>query len=138
MVLLTLGATQPQGVRVWGRETLPCLHLCTVRFCSPASLPALQEEAVLLGTPLPLQLRGLNKHSGPWAPRVDSRLAFTHSPRSGPQVSRSACLMTTQLICKLLRSREAAAAVDVRTWPLILDTGQYQSQRDACMCPHGL
>ncbi|KAG8431450.1 hypothetical protein GDO86_018686 [Hymenochirus boettgeri] len=31
------------------------------------------------------------------------------------EVSRSACLMTTQLICKLLRSREAAAAVDIRT-----------------------
>lgn len=34
--------------------------------------------------------------------------------------------MTTQLICKLLRSREAAAAVDVRTWPPVLDTGKYQ------------
>lgn len=43
---------------------------------------------------------------------------------SDSQVSRSACLMTTQLICKLLRSREAAAAVDVRAWPPILDTGQ--------------
>lgn len=51
-----------------------------------------------------------------------------------PQVSRSACLMTTQLICKLLRSREAAAAVDVRAWPPILDTGQFSNQPDTCTC----
>ena len=31
--------------------------------------------------------------------------------------------MTTQLISKLLRSKEASAAVDVRTWPPVLDTG---------------
>lgn len=53
---------------------------------------------------------------------------------SAPQVSRSACLMTTQLICKLLRSREAAAAVDVRTWPLILDTGQHLDWLSTCIC----
>uniref|UniRef100_A0A8C2MGS3 Disco interacting protein 2 homolog C n=1 Tax=Cricetulus griseus TaxID=10029 RepID=A0A8C2MGS3_CRIGR len=47
------------------------------------------------------------------------------------EVSRSACLMTTQLICKLLRSREAAAAVDVRTWPLILDTDDLPKKRPA-------
>ncbi|KAJ8387168.1 hypothetical protein AAFF_G00159800 [Aldrovandia affinis] len=38
------------------------------------------------------------------------------------EVSRSACVMTTQVICKLLRSKEALAAVDVRTWPPVLDT----------------
>uniref|UniRef100_A0A6Q2YKQ5 DMAP1-binding domain-containing protein n=1 Tax=Esox lucius TaxID=8010 RepID=A0A6Q2YKQ5_ESOLU len=38
------------------------------------------------------------------------------------QVSRSACVMTTAVICKLLRSKEASAAVDVRTWPPVLDT----------------
>uniref|UniRef100_A0A5F8HFP3 Disco interacting C n=1 Tax=Monodelphis domestica TaxID=13616 RepID=A0A5F8HFP3_MONDO len=47
------------------------------------------------------------------------------------EVSRSACLMTTQLICKLLRSREAAAAVDVRTWPPILDTDDLPKKRPA-------
>lgn len=41
------------------------------------------------------------------------------------QVSRSVCVMTTQLICKLLRSKEASAAVDVRTWPPVLDTGTH-------------
>ncbi|XP_056247351.1 disco-interacting protein 2 homolog C isoform X11 [Seriola aureovittata] len=38
------------------------------------------------------------------------------------EVSRSVCVMTTQLISKLLRSKEASAAVDVRTWPPVMDT----------------
>ncbi|XP_029686936.1 disco-interacting protein 2 homolog C isoform X1 [Takifugu rubripes] len=38
------------------------------------------------------------------------------------EVSRSVCVMTSQTICKLLRSKEASAAVDVRTWPPVLDT----------------
>uniref|UniRef100_A0A3B5ADE5 Disco-interacting protein 2 homolog C-like n=1 Tax=Stegastes partitus TaxID=144197 RepID=A0A3B5ADE5_9TELE len=38
------------------------------------------------------------------------------------EVSRSVCVMTSQLISKLLRSKEASAAVDVRTWPPVLDT----------------
>lgn len=53
---------------------------------------------------------------------------------SDPQVSRSACLMTTQLICKLLRSREAAAAVDVRAWPPILDTGWFSNLPKRFVC----
>lgn len=39
------------------------------------------------------------------------------------QVSKSACVLSTQAITRLLKSKEAAAAVDVRTWPTILDTG---------------
>lgn len=39
------------------------------------------------------------------------------------QVSKSACVLTTQAIMRLLKSKEAAATVDVRTWPTILDTG---------------
>ncbi|XP_047223272.1 disco-interacting protein 2 homolog C isoform X9 [Girardinichthys multiradiatus] len=38
------------------------------------------------------------------------------------EVSRSVCVMTTQVICKLLRSKEALAAVDIRTWPPVIDT----------------
>ncbi|XP_058379332.1 disco-interacting protein 2 homolog A isoform X13 [Diceros bicornis minor] len=38
------------------------------------------------------------------------------------EVSKSACVLTTQAIMRLLKSKEAAAAVDVRTWPPILDT----------------
>ncbi|XP_039609523.1 disco-interacting protein 2 homolog C isoform X8 [Polypterus senegalus] len=45
------------------------------------------------------------------------------------EVSRSACIMTTQIICKLLRSREASAAVDIRTWPPVLDTDDLPKKR---------
>ncbi|KAM7319044.1 hypothetical protein ACRRTK_022156 [Alexandromys fortis] len=38
------------------------------------------------------------------------------------EVSKSACVLSTQAITRLLKSKEAAAAVDVRTWPTILDT----------------
>lgn len=39
------------------------------------------------------------------------------------QVSKSVCILTTQAIMKLLKSKEASAAVDVKTWPMVLDTG---------------
>ncbi|XP_055520653.1 disco-interacting protein 2 homolog C isoform X2 [Leucoraja erinacea] len=45
------------------------------------------------------------------------------------EVSRSACIMTSQFIVKLLRSREAGAAVDVRTWPPVLDTDDLPKRR---------
>ncbi|KAF1498675.1 hypothetical protein FQV18_0005633, partial [Eudyptula minor novaehollandiae] len=38
------------------------------------------------------------------------------------EVSKSACILTTQVIMKLLKSKEAATAVDIKTWPTILDT----------------
>ncbi|XP_041099601.1 disco-interacting protein 2 homolog C-like isoform X5 [Polyodon spathula] len=45
------------------------------------------------------------------------------------EVSRSACIMTSQVVCKLLRSKEASAAVDVRTWPPVLDTDDLPKKR---------
>ncbi|XP_063286120.1 disco-interacting protein 2 homolog A isoform X3 [Pelobates fuscus] len=38
------------------------------------------------------------------------------------EVSKSSCILTTQAIMRLLKSKEAAAAVDIKTWPPILDT----------------
>ncbi|XP_068101409.1 disco-interacting protein 2 homolog A isoform X2 [Hyperolius riggenbachi] len=38
------------------------------------------------------------------------------------EVSKSACILTTQAIMRLLKSKEAATAVDIKTWPTILDT----------------
>ncbi|KAJ3592313.1 hypothetical protein NHX12_007441 [Muraenolepis orangiensis] len=38
------------------------------------------------------------------------------------EVSKSVCILTTQAIMKLLKSKEAAAAVDVRSWPVVLET----------------
>lgn len=42
---------------------------------------------------------------------------------SPPQVSKAACILTTQPLMRILRSREAAASVNVKTWPTIIDTG---------------
>ncbi|XP_025766108.1 disco-interacting protein 2 homolog C [Oreochromis niloticus] len=39
------------------------------------------------------------------------------------EVSHSACVMTTAVICTLLRSKEAMATVDIRNWPPVLATG---------------
>ncbi|XP_060786412.1 disco-interacting protein 2 homolog A isoform X2 [Neoarius graeffei] len=38
------------------------------------------------------------------------------------EVSKSVCILTTQAIMKLLKSKEASTAVDVKTWPMVLDT----------------
>lgn len=40
------------------------------------------------------------------------------------KVSKSVCILTTQSIMKLLKSKEAAAAVDIKSWPMVLDTGK--------------
>lgn len=41
-----------------------------------------------------------------------------------PKVSKAACILTTQTLMKTLRSKEAAASVNVKTWPTIIDTGK--------------
>ncbi|XP_033990125.1 disco-interacting protein 2 homolog A-like [Trematomus bernacchii] len=38
------------------------------------------------------------------------------------EVSKSVCILTSQAIMKLLKSKEAAAAVDIKSWPMVLDT----------------
>ena len=40
------------------------------------------------------------------------------------KVSKSVCILTSQAIMKLLKSKEAAAAVDIKSWPMVLDTGE--------------
>uniref|UniRef100_A0A4W6BWV8 Disco interacting C n=1 Tax=Lates calcarifer TaxID=8187 RepID=A0A4W6BWV8_LATCA len=64
-----------------------------------------------------------------YPPGIDLIVAFYGCLYAGcvpitvrPPHLRSVCVMTTQLISKLLRSKEALAAVDVRTWPPVLDT----------------
>ncbi|XP_043857580.1 disco-interacting protein 2 homolog A isoform X4 [Dromiciops gliroides] len=47
------------------------------------------------------------------------------------EVSQSTCILTTQAIMKLLKSKEAGAAVDVKTWPTILDTDDLPKKRVA-------
>ncbi|XP_041928744.1 disco-interacting protein 2 homolog C-like isoform X2 [Alosa sapidissima] len=50
------------------------------------------------------------------------------------EVSRSVCVMTSQSICKLLRSKEASAAVDIHSWPTILDTDDLPKKRCPLLC----
>uniref|UniRef100_A0A3Q2DC88 Disco-interacting protein 2 homolog A n=1 Tax=Cyprinodon variegatus TaxID=28743 RepID=A0A3Q2DC88_CYPVA len=38
------------------------------------------------------------------------------------EVSKSVCILTTQATMKLLKSKEAAAAVDIKSWPTVMDT----------------
>ncbi|GAA6099832.1 disco-interacting protein 2 homolog C isoform X1 [Tachysurus ichikawai] len=45
------------------------------------------------------------------------------------EVSRSGCVMTTQAISKLLKSKEASAVVDLRSWPPVLDTDDLPKRR---------
>ncbi|XP_057400864.1 disco-interacting protein 2 homolog A isoform X1 [Balaenoptera acutorostrata] len=47
------------------------------------------------------------------------------------EVSKSACVLTTQAITRLLKSKEALAAVDARTWPTILDTDDIPKKKVA-------
>ncbi|XP_039768433.1 disco-interacting protein 2 homolog A isoform X3 [Ornithorhynchus anatinus] len=47
------------------------------------------------------------------------------------EVSKSACILTTQAIMKLLKSKEAATAVDIKTWPTILETDDIPKKKVA-------
>lgn len=47
------------------------------------------------------------------------------------QVSKAACILTTQPLMRILRSREAAASVNVKTWPTIIDTGRWRHRHEA-------
>ncbi|KAF3815552.1 hypothetical protein GH733_016825 [Mirounga leonina] len=58
------------------------------------------------------------------------RPAHTFNPRA-LQVSKSTCVLTTQAIMRLLKSKDAAAAVDIRTWPTILDTDDIPKKKVA-------
>uniref|UniRef100_A0A8D0CD01 Disco-interacting protein 2 homolog Bb n=1 Tax=Scleropages formosus TaxID=113540 RepID=A0A8D0CD01_SCLFO len=44
-------------------------------------------------------------------------------------VSKAACILTTQNLMKILRSKEAAAAVNIKTWPTIIDTDDLPRKR---------
>uniref|UniRef100_A0A8C9V4R7 Disco-interacting protein 2 homolog Bb n=1 Tax=Scleropages formosus TaxID=113540 RepID=A0A8C9V4R7_SCLFO len=41
----------------------------------------------------------------------------------------AACILTTQNLMKILRSKEAAAAVNIKTWPTIIDTDDLPRKR---------
>ncbi|KAA8588237.1 hypothetical protein FQN60_001431 [Etheostoma spectabile] len=49
------------------------------------------------------------------------------------EVSKSVCILTTQAIMKLLKSKEAAVAVDTKSWPMVLDTDDLPRKKSSQM-----
>ncbi|XP_078740523.1 disco-interacting protein 2 homolog C-like isoform X6 [Lampetra fluviatilis] len=45
------------------------------------------------------------------------------------EVSRAVCVLTTQTVMKLLRSKDASGTVDMKTWPPMLDTDDLPRKR---------
>uniref|UniRef100_A0A8B9N029 Disco interacting protein 2 homolog B n=1 Tax=Accipiter nisus TaxID=211598 RepID=A0A8B9N029_9AVES len=62
-------------------------------------------------------------------PHAQSLAATLPTVRMIVEVSKAACILTTQTLMRLLKSREAAAAVDVKTWPTIIDTDDLPRKR---------
>uniref|UniRef100_A0A8C8SY14 Disco interacting protein 2 homolog B n=1 Tax=Pelusios castaneus TaxID=367368 RepID=A0A8C8SY14_9SAUR len=63
-------------------------------------------------------------------PHAQNLTATLPTVRMIVDVSKAACILTTQALLRLLKSREAATAVDVKTWPAIIDTGETFSVLD--------
>ncbi|RXM97841.1 Disco-interacting protein 2-like B-A [Acipenser ruthenus] len=62
-------------------------------------------------------------------PHQQSLSATLPTVRMIIDVSKAACILTTQILMKTLKSKEAAAAVDVKTWPTIIDTDDLPRRR---------
>uniref|UniRef100_A0A7M4E5X9 Disco interacting B n=1 Tax=Crocodylus porosus TaxID=8502 RepID=A0A7M4E5X9_CROPO len=62
-------------------------------------------------------------------PHAQNLAATLPTVRMIVDVSKAACILTTQTLMRLLKSREAAAAVDVKTWPTIIDTDDLPRKR---------
>lgn len=56
---------------------------------------------------------------------------------SRSQVSKAACILTTQHLMRTLRSKEAAASVNIKTWPTIIDTGMTATKKKAVLSYFG-
>ncbi|XP_060244606.1 disco-interacting protein 2 homolog B isoform X5 [Meriones unguiculatus] len=62
-------------------------------------------------------------------PHAQNLTATLPTVRMIVDVSKAACVLTTQTLVRLLKSREAAAAVDVKTWPTLIDTDDLPRKR---------
>ncbi|XP_060620002.1 disco-interacting protein 2 homolog B isoform X2 [Anolis sagrei] len=62
-------------------------------------------------------------------PHAQNLTATLPTVRMIVDVSKAACILTSQILMRLLRSREAATAVDVKTWPTIIDTDDLPRKR---------
>ncbi|XP_075708036.1 disco-interacting protein 2 homolog B isoform X1 [Rhinoderma darwinii] len=66
-------------------------------------------------------------------PHAQNLSATLPTVRMIVDVSKASCILTTQTLLRLLRSKEAAAAVDVKTWPTIIDTDDLPRKRSPQM-----
>ncbi|XP_069509549.1 disco-interacting protein 2 homolog B isoform X2 [Ambystoma mexicanum] len=62
-------------------------------------------------------------------PHAQNLTATLPTVRMIVDVSKASCILTTQILLRLLKSKEASAAVDVRTWPTIIDTDDLARKR---------
>nr|XP_033791975.1 disco-interacting protein 2 homolog B isoform X2 [Geotrypetes seraphini] len=66
-------------------------------------------------------------------PHAQNLTATLPTVRMIVDVSKAACILTTQTLMKLVKSKEAAVAVDVKTWPTIIDTDDLPRKRSPQM-----
>ncbi|KAM4701610.1 disco-interacting protein 2 homolog B [Discoglossus pictus] len=62
-------------------------------------------------------------------PHAQNLTATLPTVRMIVDVSKASCILTTQPLLRLLKSKEAVAAVDVKTWPTIIDTDDLPRKR---------
>ncbi|XP_029450845.1 disco-interacting protein 2 homolog B isoform X4 [Rhinatrema bivittatum] len=62
-------------------------------------------------------------------PHAQNLTATLPTVRMIVDVSKAACILTTQILMKLVKSKEAGVAVDVKTWPTIIDTDDLPRKR---------
>ncbi|XP_051780981.1 disco-interacting protein 2 homolog B-A isoform X2 [Erpetoichthys calabaricus] len=62
-------------------------------------------------------------------PHLQNLAATLPTVRMIIEVSKAACILTTQNLMKTLKSKEAAVTVDVKTWPTIIDTDDLPRRR---------
>ncbi|XP_037535806.1 disco-interacting protein 2 homolog B-A [Nematolebias whitei] len=107
---------------------------------SPEAMTVAIRRPGVPGAPLParaiLSLSGLS-HSVIRVNTEDKNSALTVQdvghvmPGGGKdaRVSKAACILTTQNLMRTLRSKEAAASVNIKTWPTIIDTDDLPRRR---------
>uniref|UniRef100_A0A8C4DTH4 Disco-interacting protein 2 homolog Ba n=1 Tax=Dicentrarchus labrax TaxID=13489 RepID=A0A8C4DTH4_DICLA len=91
------------------------LHPCNILMCP---------HTCVTNLPKPRQ-----KQPGRPPPHPQNLAATLPTVRMIIDVSKAACILTTQPLMRILRSREAAASVNVKTWPTIIDTDDLPRKR---------
>uniref|UniRef100_A0A8C2FQN9 Disco-interacting protein 2 homolog Bb n=1 Tax=Cyprinus carpio TaxID=7962 RepID=A0A8C2FQN9_CYPCA len=86
----------------------------------------MERSGINIGENVPLRLHLFTPSFGC---QPNTWFTFLASLSWFPQVSKAACILTTQVLTKILRSKEAAATVNIKTWPIIIDTDDLPRKR---------